>query len=112
MTLKSFVIKETPYPEHLTLEAVRRWASAPKPDVLKEHHNLIKADLREHGYGGILISDQSRNPTGTIKDFLAADVVDVYRTFGLWVPDEGIRKMPVQRASEITAGNTGRSLAV
>ncbi len=114
MKLESVVIKEVPCPSHLTMEFLECWATAPKPNVLKEpHHYLTKADLTKHGYGKIFISDQSKNPTGTVKDYFAADVVNFYRTFALCItPDTEITSMPVQRASEITAGNTGRSLAV
>ena len=114
MELESVVIKEMPCPSHLTMEFLECWATMSKPNVLKEpHHYLTIADLTKYGYGEILISDQSKNPTGTIKDYIAADVVNFYRTFALCIePDTELTSMPVQRASEITAGNTGRSLAV
>lgn len=71
---------------------------------------LIKAQIPNAGT--VLIKDESKNPTGTIKDRIAQWVIDfcVQEARDL-TEDEEARDVELPRVSVITAGNTGIALA-
>ena len=122
-------VKELSYPMQMSMELLERWADeipvfsksnpaepewAPTP--------LIPIDLTRIGYGLVYVkneADHRSNPTKTIKDRAAWELVTLYRDFAralyLRMRTNQIRKREVQkikvpRFSLITAGNEGGAI--
>lgn len=130
MGLERVVVKETAFPSRMNWKLVEKWAAIPffpendpeKPEW--KETPVIEANLREYDkdFGVVHIkneADTSKNPTGTIKDRMAWELVTLYRDFArdiiLENEERGINgdisDIAVPRLSVITAGNIGRAVA-
>lgn len=129
MALEAEIIQEHPYPLFVEWGMIEQWADGipmfsendpQKPEWLATP--VFSVDLSSKGYGLIYIKDESHlpsNPTGTIKDRLAWELVTLYRDYarslylrkvhGLLQSEK--RKLRVPRLCIITAGNMGISIS-
>src|SRR3989338_7957119 len=128
--LESEAKKEVEYPRFMSWELVEKWGggipsfadSDPQnPEWRRTPH--IPIDLSGDGGGLIFVkneADRASNPTGTIKDRAAWELVTLYRDYaralylkvktGI-ISKEDIEKYVIPRFSIITAGNEGRAVA-
>ena len=127
MGLERVVVKETEYPSQMDWNLVTQWADIPlfkENDPRDPEWNetpVIKADLAKHGYGLVYIKNEAHksNPTGTIKDRMAWELVTLYRDFAQDIVLENnercingdITDIAVPRLSVVTAGNIGRAVS-
>ena len=128
MSLEHTVVKEIPYPTVMEWPLAERWAeSIPAFSENDPSHPewpatpTIPVDFSNEGYGLVYVKNEAHesNPTRTIKDRAAWELVTLYRDFarGLWLKrkkgilDGNISRIQVPRLSIITAGNVGKALS-
>ncbi len=127
MTIDRLVLKETKYPESLDWSLVEKWAHG-IPVYRENDPNkpewkptpVIEADFSSDGYGNISIkneADTSSNPTGTIKDRAAWELVTLFRDYARALIlkkksiDGSIELERIPRLSLISAGNVANSVS-
>ncbi len=111
MALERIVVKETQFQEHLDDKLLQRWAEGQDVQLDSLNSPLMEVDLSPHGYGKVIIQDESTNPTGTIKDHMALAIRRWYRIFAQAHLKQGYKpNTKVPRISILTAGNAGKSL--
>jgi len=112
MALERIVVKETPFQEHLDDKLLQNWAQGQEIQLDSLNSPLMEVDLSPHGYGKVIIQDESTNPTGTIKDHMALAIRRWYRIFAQTnIKKEYKPNTKVPRISILTAGNAGKALA-
>lgn len=115
-----FVVKELPFPNHLSPKIAKKWAEG--IPLLSENNpnnpEWTETQTHEIEYKGrkILVKDESTNPTGTMKDRPAWEMACLYRDFARTCILKGlseteIRQTPIPSLSIITSGNAGRAVA-
>lgn len=83
---------------------------------------IHELDLSDHGYGTVFVKDEASeiNPTRTMKDRLAWEIVKLYGKYARNMcmrfkrgdlSEDDLRKLSVPRFTTITSGNEGRALA-
>ncbi len=125
MKLEAIVVKETGYPEVMSSELVEKWAygipifSENDPKNPEWKATPVK---QLEGYENVFVKDESditSNPTQTIKDRMAWELVTLFRDYarGLYLKrKEGllngnIGSLLIPRLTALTAGNVGRSIS-
>lgn len=124
---KSEVCRVSPFQQQLSVNLLSEWIERipvfPENDPLHPEWKatpLLNLDLRPFGYGNVMIKDESCNPTGTIKDRPAWEIVSLYAVFARLKREElrsglitqrELESMNVPRFSLISSGNEARSLA-
>lgn len=123
---KAIVAKKVEYPhERMDWDLAERWAeeipvfSENDPDNPEwKITPCSPIDLTPDG-GTVYIKDESKNPTGTIKDRPAWELVTLYRDLGkmLWLKKRenilngNVGHLTIPRLSIITAGNVGSAVS-
>lgn len=128
MDLETAVIQERAWARKMHWELAERWAEEipllaendpETPEWRSTPHRPL--DLSSHGFGEVIIKDESdaqSNPTGTVKDRAAWELVTLYRDFarGLLMRRAhntllDIGRLCVPTFSYVTAGNVGRAVS-
>lgn len=118
---------ERPFQGTMDLNLLTRWIDGIPYYPENDPNNMEwtptpvrELDLSKYGYGKIVLKDESVNPTGTIKDRPAWEIVTLYREFALMlhakyragiVSGSELGRIKIPRFTVITSGNEGRALA-
>ncbi|MGV8168842.1 MAG: pyridoxal-phosphate dependent enzyme [Candidatus Nanoarchaeia archaeon] len=122
------IVQEKEFPKVMSWELLEKWADNipvfDKRDALNPEWrptSEIYADLTSQGYGAVWIkneADKKSNPTGTIKDRMAWEIVGMFRDFARKVflkksyggINGNVSSLKIPRLSYLTAGNVGRAV--